>query len=595
MKRALRLALSLLLARSAVADVGPPAYFFSIPIGRGQSQAPLVLTYMFPSGSSSEGRGGRGAGSRGLPRTGAEKAEQSASFLDADFRGFAALDAREVAREARNEYVAQLDRFERSYATDVLDKMPETSGDFSALGGKVQTGTTGDPEEDAYSSDPSALVTPGLVTKDGLIQILNAQGMRLSTGSTPGESRVADVLERVRTAEWTRYQRQYLNGVEARRSMADETTRASAASAARAAKAMGDVEATLKVRIEFNAPVATFDLRDQPLKSLYRDLESMQPASPQGQRARDIGLKCLREADDANAVGDQEAYAFYKNVAVRMADIALGVVPVVGEAQMLYELIAGKSLLTGERLSTTERVLTAAGLVTLGAAPALPKLGKWVGRVVTEHRVAGAIVRRGQRLLANIRRGGTGLTDPVRDSLARALFRYAEDFRVTRVLSAEEANDLFLRRRMYPGQSWGEALRMERPWQAYGHVVRASTKRPETFVRFSATATAEEARAVGRSGPMGAWVVRAGELEKLKASGRTSEQIAEIMQRRYALKEPPAFVTDVHVGADSELLIGPVGAQFGGREGALQYHLETALPEDSFKNTRTLKEWLDGK
>ena len=88
-------------------------------------------------------------------------------------------------------------------------------------------------------------------------------------------------------------------------------------------------------------------------------------------------------------------------------------------------------------------------------------------------------------------------------------------------------------------------------------------------------------RVHGEGNQARSWMMRAEEIE-----GLTAEQI----QDRFALPELPTYASDVHVPVGTRIRVGRVGAQNGwGAGGAIQYELQTRLPQSAFRNMRPIE------
>lgn len=88
--------------------------------------------------------------------------------------------------------------------------------------------------------------------------------------------------------------------------------------------------------------------------------------------------------DQANAAFTQLNVSLAENfeeISVAVADVGLGLVPVVGVAKDAYELISGSHLITGEKLSRNERILIGASILTLGVGSSVKGLAKGVLKV----------------------------------------------------------------------------------------------------------------------------------------------------------------------------------------------------------------------
>lgn len=153
---------------------------------------------------------------------------------------------------------------------------------------------------------------------------------------------------------------------------------------------------SIPLNSEFSAP------SDPSLRAVYDRLATARPESLQGAAAQSVGFKAVSAADAAYTSGDREQAEFYKQVAGSMAEIAMGFIPVVGEGQALYELFVGKSLITGERLSVEMRAMAALGVVSLGVAPSIAKLGKWGLSIAGQSLVSARVMARANRLYASL-------------------------------------------------------------------------------------------------------------------------------------------------------------------------------------------------
>ncbi len=146
--------------------------------------------------------------------------------------------------------------------------------------------------------------------------------------------------------------------------------------------------------------------REPSLLAIDAKLRAIEPHSPQANEAKSAGLASVQAADQAFARQDAEAGKFYKEVAVGLADIALGFVPVVGVGRDIFEAVTGKSLLTGRSLSVEERALAIVGVATVGLASSGVRAIGYISKIArnSDHvaragaqatRIAGAISNAG--------------------------------------------------------------------------------------------------------------------------------------------------------------------------------------------------------
>lgn len=103
------------------------------------------------------------------------------------------------------------------------------------------------------------------------------------------------------------------------------------------------------------------------LEQINDRLTKANPTHIQGVTARNLGLKAVKSADHANAIGNKEVAIAYKEIAIAMTDIALGFIPFIGVGRDLYEAATGTHLLTGRSLLDSERFIAALGVVTIGS------------------------------------------------------------------------------------------------------------------------------------------------------------------------------------------------------------------------------------
>ena len=113
------------------------------------------------------------------------------------------------------------------------------------------------------------------------------------------------------------------------------------------------------------------------LEHTYIKLIDASPVNPQGRTAKVIGLNAVAKADEAFVSQDGEGFSHFKEIALAMADIAIGFTPV-GIAKDTYEAISGHSMLDGHELSAVDR-----GAAAFGAVVGLGTLGVGAGAVKT--------------------------------------------------------------------------------------------------------------------------------------------------------------------------------------------------------------------
>lgn len=105
--------------------------------------------------------------------------------------------------------------------------------------------------------------------------------------------------------------------------------------------------------------------------------------------------------------------------------------------------------------------------------------------------------------------------------------------------------------------------------------------KPGTQVtEFTTSADDVYVRVHGETNKARSWMMKPEAME-----GLTPQQI----QSKYALRENPSFMSEVHVPAGTRVRTGKVNPVFGGAGNATQYELLQRLPESVFKNTVELK------
>ncbi len=110
---------------------------------------------------------------------------------------------------------------------------------------------------------------------------------------------------------------------------------------------------------EFQSPAGEFL---EKTKKLYEKLRTSNPYHEQGIRAREIGLSAVETADEEYSAGNELEAELAYQIGEGMADIVLGVLPVVGLGKDVYEAFTGRHLLTGRSLTAFERSMSVMGI-----------------------------------------------------------------------------------------------------------------------------------------------------------------------------------------------------------------------------------------
>lgn len=102
-------------------------------------------------------------------------------------------------------------------------------------------------------------------------------------------------------------------------------------------------------------------------------LANTQPLVSWAQNTRTLGMIAAQEGYSSALEGDYATAEVFRSIAVAVTDIGLGFIPVAGVLRDGYEAITGVSLLTGDNLGYVGQGLAVAGVLTAGAASAIPK------------------------------------------------------------------------------------------------------------------------------------------------------------------------------------------------------------------------------
>ncbi|MBX3023104.1 MAG: pre-toxin TG domain-containing protein [Bdellovibrionales bacterium] len=319
--------------------------------------------------------------------------------------------------------------------------------------------------------------------------------------------------------------------------------------------------------------------RDPSLQHAYDKLASIRDTSPQASYAASKGLQLLNYADLAYAAGDRELGDFYRSMALTLADIGIGFIPVIGQAQAVYEFTVGKSALTGDELSSGERAIALIGIIPAGG-----KVAKIIGQLAKNGKEAAHIIQAYDSLKNVFSHIDFRKNNSLFKSLQRAIIKHMDEFEIKRILGADELNAFHLKSN--PGH--------QRPFQAWTHGFEVATKREERFIRFSEVAAPA---GPGKSSPIGGFLVREIDVLDLKNSGLSPEQIGIEIKKRFSLPgDSPLYASDVMVPKGITIHAGRVAGQFDGGEGAMQYVLRDPISQSNFtSNVRSIKDWLNGK
>jgi hypothetical protein len=413
-----------------------------------------------------------------------------------------------------------INKYEKMVADSRLEYL-ENLRQIPTIGGGVPgaswpQGAEGD-EFSKLLNHKQALILPNLVSQGDVEKQLRAN-FPPQLHPLAAYNRFADLYDQVRIAEFQRYQELETFGKQDTQKMIDDAQR----------NIRNHPVSKLEPDIYLNAdnPVAP---NEQSLLPIFLKLLGAHANSQAQKNAQTIGYQAVTAADHAYAAGKSWQADDFKKIAGTMAEIALGFVPGVGEGQSIYEAITGESLINGDKLNFNQRALAFAGIVTLGLAPSVFKLGKWAFRE--------------KELFQDI---------------AKAIEKSHGDIAIHEFYSAEEMNLMWLKK--HPSA--------EGPFQAYSYGIRGETKQTINATRASGVL----------DNVVGDWVT------KENIANKSPQEI----QRALSLPNVPTHLTDVQIPKGIEIIESHTSPIFNGEGGVNQ--IQIIKPDGNwFSNTREIK------
>ena len=316
-------------------------------------------------------------------------------------------------------------------------------------------------------------------------------------------------------------------------------------------------------------------------------LEYAKENAPQGvitDRLLGASEVVLDKALESYNQGDAEIGDLLQEVSLTLTDIALSLTPGVGWGKDIYEAFTGRNLVSDEELSDVERGIAVFGVVTAGVGSKIGRAAKifkamragaWksktLGRAVDIAESAtkfGATTKAGFDKFMEIAKQPF-FKDPQAGSINISLLNDAIDkgkdvlkgWRKNHTITGME--DASVVNKRFIDDGW------EGPYKDGTKVFSFTTKNEGNWVRVHGSA----------SKPEGGWLMKE---EAIR--GLTPAQI----QNKFSLPATPTHITDVRVPANTPMNRGKVAENFGGGEGAVQYHLQTRLDSQYYTNTRPL-------
>jgi hypothetical protein len=120
--------------------------------------------------------------------------------------------------------------------------------------------------------------------------------------------------------------------------------------------------------------------RSQAASTLY-DLRSSSPTDQPGKALQEAGEAAVIQADRAFSDGDVDEASLYFSIARASADLLIGLNPVTGTLQAVYEAVTGTSI-TGVELNDFERGLAVFSVATLGFGGEIERGINLVGKLI---------------------------------------------------------------------------------------------------------------------------------------------------------------------------------------------------------------------
>lgn len=318
-----------------------------------------------------------------------------------------------------------------------------------------------------------------------------------------------------------------------------------------------------EIRAEVLRPPVSQDLRKLHSKLLV----AIVPHTESVRHARAIGLNAIYEADKAYQEGDLESAKMYKDIAVAVADIALGFVPVVGVGRDAYVFFVGKNLLTGDDLGWTERGFAAVGLLTAGVVTSLTRGARAAVRLGAHAGEVAHAVKSGERIGEKITKSAAKFTNEAEKAkhlsdIGDSIRKSHPEMVIEEFHTAEELNDMAMK---------GAAS--ERPFNSHSYGVSGKLKEATTFVRFYNEETTLKA---------GTWLALAKDIDYKRM---TPAQI------KHALSLPfePRFVVEVEIPKGTAILKSKTSATYSGLGGTTQYRILEQEFKHFFKGATGVK------
>lgn len=499
------------------------------------------------------------------------------------------------ANDAYEQWLSKTTNVMRAYFGKLPLKAKELAGKTQPA---LPSAGVSDADRERLIESGEATVVTDYVDEQRAQSLLGELGIPVSRGNTHQEAVFEDVYRRLLKEEASYHARVVESGL----SDVAQLNQGLTEEVARPKNEFSDV-ARAAQQAAVTPPIAP---PPSTPPSILSPEASKPSSSPQEIAANELRSLALAEAQDADQARDVESAAGWRAIATQVADWTVGWDNFTGTARGLIEAYTGRNMFTGEELSNTERAFAAATVLTLGVA----SQARNIARVLTK---AGVNLERAQRIVQALRRGREALptlgkqlakaAERVRERLPmsnrtralrdieNALVKKTEGFKLLEIMEASAANEQKL---------LNESVGYRQPFAGHTTAFRVRTEKTEMFYRVSETAV----QVSGKSGPRGVFLLRSTDMNRLRRSNLSTAEVAEALSQQLGLHYTPAHVTDVSIPAGVELIMGVTREQGASAAeglarrtsgGGMQFMLTDRIPDQSFINTRSLEEFLEGR
>lgn len=325
---------------------------------------------------------------------------------------------------------------------------------------------------------------------------------------------------------------------------------------------------------------------------IQQKLENVYPVTNQERVLKTFAEQSIEAAKNEELQNNHFDSDWYLNKAEMLANFLVGIDPITGTIRAAYESATGRNMITGEELTSFERAMALFALGTLGSSSDIERGLQLVEKI-------GIAAKPSQRLIENLAQKihmGESLLPSLGKFYERTVGKLSPQKEealfadIEKALFKTDKNERLLEVQDWETMTWNylkEYPDHKIPYQFGSYGLKIETITQKRFLRLSVESTQS-----GRgSQPIGRFLLK--EADAIAPNGQRLNSLQ--FQNKYSTPEPPNFITNVEVKANTTMLKTRVGENFGGSEGAFQYELLERIPRENFQNTRPIGDWLNGK